>query len=175
MRTYLLTAPRWILGLGTGLLFGGLFGFFGWVFGAMSGPEPVIAGVVCGLLFGGSMVIMRERQQRQLRTAAGELPPDQLRAADRAASRGAVPTDPQVRAAAARVAQSRLDSMLRLRVIVIVGIVLLIASTVLNAIDGEIWSTIITCLGVLTMANLLYEIKRLRRRVGELSTYTQVP
>ena len=152
------------------MLFGVFFGFFGWLFGLMDWPEPLIAGASTGVLFGGSMVVMRERQQRQLHTAAGDLPADQVDAAGRAANRGPVPDDPTIRQAAARIAQSRLDSMVRMRVLVIIAIVLLTGSTVLNALDGEVSSAVITALGVLAMANLLYEVKRLRRRVARLTT-----
>jgi MFS family permease len=114
MRMYLLTAPRWVVGLGSGLLIATVVAVvFQFDNSTRSWTASVLTGVVFGALLGGGLVLSLTMQRSELREAAGELPPAQLSAAYRAAVWGEIPRDPVVRAAAARVAQRRLETLRR--------------------------------------------------------------
>jgi MFS family permease len=115
---YLLTAPRWVVGLGGGLLVATVAAVvFRFDDPTRSWTAAVLTGVVSGALLGGGLVLSLTMQRGELREAAGELPPPRLSAAYRAAVWGAIPSDPVIRAAAARVAERRLET-LRPRILV---------------------------------------------------------
>jgi hypothetical protein len=86
---YRFESGSWTTGLFTGLL-------SAVIFGAVSGP-------------------IQARQQRQALEAAGDLGSDAQRRVSRAAGRGQVPSDPEVRAGAARLAAYRREEVERHR------------------------------------------------------------
>jgi hypothetical protein len=170
MRTYLLTAPRRMVGLFSGLIFGiGSAVFARVIDPPTSWPVTAVIGVATGVLFGGAMAFTLGRQRRALRTAAGDLPPAQLSAAYRAAAWGPIPADPQIRAAAARVAQSRIEAVRRARILFAAGLFLLSAGAVVNVLAGNYGTAVLNVAAVLVLGSELYQLRRLPRRVESLS------
>ncbi|WP_143465714.1 hypothetical protein [Kribbella sp. ALI-6-A] len=170
MRMYLLTAPRWVVGLGGGLLVATVVAVvFRLDNSTRSWTATVLTGVVFGVLLGGGLVLSVTTQRGELREAAGELPPAQLSAAYRAAVWGEIPSDPVVRAAAARVAQRRLEA-LRPRILVAIIAIAMTVGAVLHALADNYGLA-----GVLAVAGLgwiveFFQPARLRRRIELLST-----
>ncbi|MFI7067948.1 hypothetical protein ACIBL3_43620 [Kribbella sp. NPDC050124] len=140
MRTYLLTTPRWVVGLFSGLVFGlGMAALIRFSSPPASWREAAVIGGVAGVLFGSAMAFGLDRQRRELRAAAGDLPPRQLLEAYRAAFRGPMPDDPLVRSAAARVARRRLESLRRARILFVILAILMGIGAVTNLIGGDYW------------------------------------
>jgi hypothetical protein len=119
MRYRLLVAPWWVLAL----IQGTFFGVFMALFAQPHDPEAfgggavgliftaLVAGLPFGLLMGPAMV----RINRRATTAAGLNDPGELAIVSRATTRGPVPTDPRLRAAARNLASHRLDELRRMR------------------------------------------------------------
>jgi hypothetical protein len=167
---YLLTAPRWVVGLGGGLLVATVAAVvFRFDDPTRSWTAAVLTGVVSGALLGGGLVLSLTMQRGELREAAGELPPPRLSAAYRAAVWGAIPSDPVIRAAAARVAERRLET-LRPRILVAIIAIAMAIGTVLHVSAGNY-----RLAGILAVAGLgwiveFFQSAHLRRRVELLST-----
>jgi hypothetical protein len=171
MRTYLLTAPRWMVGVFSGLIFGIGMAF---IVRGISPPTPswpatLVICLATGAGFGLTMAFTIGRQRHALLEAAGDLPPAQLLAAVRAAAWGPVPAEPQIRAAAGRVAQSRIVKIRRSRVLLLIVVVLFSALGVINALLGTYPSAALNVLVVLLMGSELYQLKRLPQRIERLS------
>jgi hypothetical protein len=169
VRTYLLTSPRWALGLFGGLAFAVLSAVFVRATGSTSWPAAVLRSLLTGAFFGVIVSFTLNRQRRQLRAAAGDLPADQLTTAYRAAARGPVPADPQIRAAAVRIAQSRLATVRRVRVLMSLAAAFMLATAVVNALAGNLWLSILSVTSVVVWGSELYQLRRLPRRVEALS------
>jgi hypothetical protein len=73
------------------------------------------SGLTSAVIFGAVSGPIHARQQRRAREAAGDLDRSAQRRANRAAARGEVPGDPDVRAAAARLAAHRREEVERHR------------------------------------------------------------
>lgn len=108
MRQRVLNAQAWVLALGNGGLFGVL-----WVLWLRFGEnqtwtEAVIRGCIVGVVFGAITGPLQHRQQRGVRAAAARSPEGLSKRVRRAAWRGPIPDDPEVRVSAHRllVAQS---------------------------------------------------------------------
>jgi hypothetical protein len=170
MRMYLLTAPRWVVGLGSGLLIATVVAVvFRFDNSTRSWTASVLTGVVFGVLLGGGLVLSLTMQRGELREAAGELAPAQLSAAYRAAVWGEIPSDPVVRAAAARVAQRRLETLRRPRFLVAIIAIAMTVGTVLHVLADNYGLA-----GLLAVAGLgwiveFFQPARLRRRLELLS------
>jgi xanthosine utilization system XapX-like protein len=180
VHTASLTAPRWVIALAAGLPAGILVGLFV----AFATPAPWPAAIACGVLVGaliGSAYDLRARKQRELvRAAAGDLPTDVLVAALRATRDGAVPTDPQIREAALKIASHQLtltpSKTVALSVFPLTGGVL----AILNASSAPDWVLLVfalpallalVCTGVLIW-QAYYLPRRLRERIRLLSVPT---
>ncbi|MCE0535545.1 hypothetical protein LWF15_08485 [Kineosporia rhizophila] len=117
MRTWLVGAPRWKLGLFQGTLFGTFMAVFAAFFSSGSGEGAgrfvgaVVGGVVGGVFFGFFMSHFIANKNAALIGAAGLDDPAELRQAVRAARRGPVPADPRIRQAALRVARHQLSEL----------------------------------------------------------------
>jgi hypothetical protein len=168
MRTYLLTARLWAVGMLSGLIFGAGFAAEGWFAGA-SWQAAALTGVIGGALVGGTLAYASGRQRRDLRAAAGNLSLAQLMEVDRAAARGRIPADPQIRAAAARLARRRIGVLRHFIVLTAVVTILMAIGTVINAIDGDYLLAVSLAAAALLNSAQLYERKRLRRRLQRLS------
>lgn len=170
MRTYLLITPRWQLAVAAGLIAGCFTGLlaglaldFGWAGGLAFGSA-------IGALVGVSMAAGLRSTRRLLSTSVSELPADAVIAAWPGATRGPVPADPEVRATALRIAVHRLEEHRRFRTLYVLGTVICGASTVLSIDAGFGWIDVFVLAGGLAMAYQLFGLRRLRRRVQQLST-----
>lgn len=115
MRAYLLIAPWWVLSLFYGTIFGPATAVFIKVRESSSWTTALAAGALSGIMFGAIMGPTMAQQNRRHRQAAGDLSPQDFFVVQRAARRGPIPTDPRLRAAAARAATFQLDNVRRHR------------------------------------------------------------
>ena len=140
MRTWLLTAPRWVHRVVSGVLFGGSTALVPGVRGDSSWPASLAGGVVAGLVFGLVMGSWSYRTARGTRTAIGDLSPRERRTAARASWRGAAPTDPAVRDAAVRMVDHQLALYLPLRAFtLLVGALFLVGYVVAAVVSAPGW------------------------------------
>ena len=108
LRAYLATAPVWVQSVFMGVFFGVSMTL--WPAGSGgSWIGRILGGVVGGALFGFFMGRFVKREFGAIRSELADLPPDQRRAAMRAAGRGPAPADPVVREAALQCAKHRRD------------------------------------------------------------------
>jgi hypothetical protein len=101
-----------------GLLNGATFAVFMTAFYRLqsgSWTVALVSGSIAAVIFGAVTGPIHARQQRRAEEAAGDLDRSAQRRAARAAVRGAVPDDPEVRAAAARLAAHRREEVERHR------------------------------------------------------------
>jgi Flp pilus assembly protein TadB len=175
MRAYLSKAPRWIMAVIIGLPFGIMMGIYTKIDGPMSSAGAVLEGLVAGVFFGVAMAFSIDKRRRAMRAAVGDLPTGEAKAARRAADRGPIPTDPEIRAAAVRIATQQLD-LLRpvLRRRFIVAMVLLLTFSVVGAVIESPWYLLYALVPALLLTSLWYLPRRIRRRIRLLSEGTNV-
>ncbi|ADB34665.1 hypothetical protein Kfla_5659 [Kribbella flavida DSM 17836] len=161
--------PTWVTFLLGGVPFGVVMGAFikqddgSWT-------EAVVGGVLIGIFFGAAMVRLGVTWDRATAEAEGELPEDKLAAAYRAADGGPIPEDPEVRAAARRIALAFASfSSGRMRRFTLVMLVVLIDVTVVAAILDSPWVLVYTVFFSGVFAVLWWTPRRSRRRAEELS------
>lgn len=114
MRHRLESAPWWALSL----LHGAYFGVFMTLVlrtQGLSWRPAAIGGAVAGLLFGAIVGPLSRRLMDRSLAAVGDLSPERRRVAGRAALRGPVPADPEVREDARRLAAHARDEVRRQR------------------------------------------------------------
>jgi uncharacterized membrane protein (UPF0136 family) len=160
--------PAWATCLLIGIPFGAAMGTYSWVDGT-SPKYAVISGAITGLIFGIAMTLFLRRQNAQLLQAVGDLPPPLRRAANRA-MRGAVPADPEVRAAAIRMAKYRLSVMRRWRTASLIIWGLLLALAVITLLNGSLWRLVLVALFLLFLVFQFTEPRRLRARIELLES-----
>lgn len=131
-------APRWqvalVMGLSCGLGAGLLLAVVG------EGWSGALPGAV-GAALGGGLVgatLLRGQVRRRAEAVAG-LPAPDRRVAGRASLRGAVPEDPETRAAAYALTQQALAEHRRRRVLGIVGSLVMLAMLVNLAVQASPW------------------------------------
>jgi Flp pilus assembly protein TadB len=175
MRAYLSKAPRWIMAVSIGLPFGIMMGIYIKIDGPTSWMGAVVGGLVAGVFFGAVMAFSIDKRLRAMRAAVGDLPAGEAKAARRAADRGPIPTDPEIRAAAVRIATQQLD-LLRpvLRRRFIVGMVLLLTFSVVGAVIESPWYLLYALVPALFLTSQWYLPRRIRRRIRLLSEGTNV-
>ncbi|GAA1559203.1 hypothetical protein [Kribbella lupini] len=169
MRAYLHTAPWWILCLLYGLPFGA-FMAGGILWDNSSGAlEIIVFGLVVGLLYGAGATVVTAKPRRDVLALVGEVPRDQLGAVFRAARRGPVPADPELRAAALRLAVHDADRLRRGLFFGIPWAVLLIAVAVFRR-DPPSHPLFVVLAGLMVaaVAYQLYVWRNLKRRVALL-------
>lgn len=171
MNAWLARATRWQLGvsfgllcgLGTGVLVASL-GRDGW-----AGFLPAALGAgIAGGLFGAT--VLRGQVRRQV-DAVGVLPAPARRAAGRASLGGAVPDDPDARAAAYALARHALGEQRRHRVLGVLGSLVIVGLLVRLALGSSPWwwvGVAVVCAG--TAYGQLVLPRRLRRRADLLRT-----
>ncbi|TCO41014.1 hypothetical protein EV646_116105 [Kribbella antiqua] len=133
----------------------------------------LVGGLVVGAFFGAGMTYSLNRQRRSERRALGNVRQQDWKAARRAAARGAVPADPAVRAAAARLAVDQLSSLRRRRklIVIVFGVNLVIA--VVNLfVNPSLWCAVLAICWTLGVAGQWYLQRRLRHRVNLLTDDT---
>ena len=168
MRTRLLTAPAWALGLAYGGAFSLLYTAWGRFGQGRSWGEAVAVAVVCGALFGLVIGPVQRAQNQRTAAAVGSRSGVDLGRVVRAASRGPVPADPKERRAARVVAAAQLAALDRqLPYAVVVAAVLLGISAWLVVTDSpHWWLGAVFCAVVLLPRAVIG--RRLRRRIERL-------
>jgi hypothetical protein len=170
VRDRLLNAPTWV----TSLLSGGLFGLLNTVTGRLIGgenwTEASVGGAMGGFVFGAVMGPVLARQQLRARDAVGTRSAAELRRAARAANRGPVPDDRELREAARRYALHQRGEILRQRrwgIPFLVVVAALIVWLALRA-DAVFWWFAV---GLLLVAFVAYvaQPRRLERRAELLA------
>ncbi len=165
MNAWLERATRWQLGvsfgllcgLGTGVLVASL-GRDGW-----AGFLPAALGAgIAGGLFGAT--VLRAQVRRQVE-AVGVLPAAARRAAGRASLGGAVPDDPDARAAAYALTQQALEEQGRHRLVGVLGSLVVLGLLVRLALWGSPWWWVgVAVVGPGVVYGRLLLPRRLRRR-----------
>lgn len=115
MRERLLHAPVWVLGLVNGVLFGLFWTAWSRYGDGESWTSSLATGAVLGVVFGCVMGVVQHRQQRGVRDAAVHSPEGLSKRVRRAAFRGPVPEQPEVREAARVLALAQLAQYERQR------------------------------------------------------------
>jgi amino acid transporter len=168
-------APWWVWSLITGVGYGVVMGFYFQWSASNPGTGGWILGLSSGVFFGAFMGPFAARQARLTRALMGPLSPEQRRCARRAATRGPVPEDADVRAAALRLNVHQLAVTLRSRNWGLSGLGLILAGTVVVTVSESAWSTCVV--GVLLYAIvagvLIYSPTRLRRQLARLEPATE--
>lgn len=112
MRTRLLDAPWWVLGLVSGIPFGAVMAVTSLLDGGSVG-SAVVSAIVSGVIFGALMGVFQARMNRRAREAVGDVSADRAAVVHRSAVRGPVPDDPEVRGAAVRLVAHQLEQSRR--------------------------------------------------------------
>jgi hypothetical protein len=171
MRTDLADAPRWVLGTVTGIPFGAATGVYTTIDEPTSWTEAIVAGLIAGVIFGATMAYSLDQRRREVRAAAGDLPANKFRS--RAAARGPVPTDPEIRAAARRIATQQLDRFFRGRKLSIAAMALAVVFGVGMALTGSPWRLLYALGAGALLINQRHWPQRIRRRIALLSDTTE--
>lgn len=133
-----------------------------------SWTTALAAGAISGILFGAMMGPTMAKQNRRHRQATGDLSPQDFFVVQRAARRGPIPTDPRLRAAAARAAAFQLDNARGHRKSGIPIFGLGLAMSVAFVFQSRWWLLVMPAYAYLLIA--LWELpKRLERRRKLLS------
>ncbi|QXG77692.1 hypothetical protein KUM42_09440 [Modestobacter sp. L9-4] len=164
MRTWLLTAPRWVHRVASGVLFGGLTAVFYGLEDDHSWTAALVGGVAGGVLFGLVMGSWSYRTARGTHAVVAGLTPAQRRTAARVSWHGPAPHDPAVRAAAVRMIDHQLALYLPLRAFTLIVGVLMLALYVMAALVSSPWWWLVVPVWVGMITLSLLAPARLRRR-----------
>ncbi|MFI5706661.1 hypothetical protein [Kribbella sp. NPDC051620] len=134
-----------------------------------SATWKLLIAAVSGLLIAAPLTWSLKQRWRLQDRAMGDAPVDVRRAAAKAAWKGPVPADPEVRAAALRLAEEHLAKTRKARVLVFVGVGLVLISAVASAVTGSPWRLLFVALYVPLLVTVLRAPGRLRRRIAQLS------
>ncbi|MGY2127991.1 hypothetical protein [Blastococcus sp. SYSU DS0617] len=164
MRERLLHAPAWVLGLVNGSLFGLVWAAFMRFGGGESWPTTLTYGGVAGAVFGGLRGRIQYRQQQGLRDVAARSPEGLSRRVRRAASRGPVPADPEVREAAHGLVLAQLAPLDRQRLWATPFFVLVALLSAFLAVTDSPWWWLAVVAWTVAAAGHPWKRARLRRR-----------
>lgn len=118
MRVYLLLrAPWWILALIYGIYFGAVTGVLNAVTNHQDFATAAAGGAAGGLFFGLLMGVTTSRRRDRLSQIAGPVSREQLPVVFRAAAKGPIPDDPDIRRASGQVIAYRLSRLGKLVVL----------------------------------------------------------
>ena len=130
--------------------------------GMSTGPAAIGA-AVAGVIFGLIMGPISRRIGNGYLEAMGNVPVSRQREVRRAATRGPVPTDPELRRAALSVIRYRIDSFRKMRWAVVMWLFLIALSLGLTVTDSRWWAlAVLLFAGFLSMH--LWTPRRLRSR-----------
>jgi hypothetical protein len=169
--TVALSWSRVLLSAWAGLVGGVGIGAFFKTDGTSWTASGVIA-LMTGIVFAVAAWSFEPRWRRERAQIEGGLPRDKLRVARRAAERGPVPADAEIRAAAARIASrglARSRWQPGPKLIAAMGGVMLIG-TAGAAADGSPWAFLYAASGCTMVYTGLFRPRQLRRRIELLST-----
>lgn len=162
---------RWLLAVWIGLIGGVGVGFFLKTEGASWTASGIVAGIAV-VPFAMATWRSEPSWRRQREELEGGLPADRLKLARRASMRGQVPTDPEIRAAALRIA---FDGLTRSRwqpsprLITALGVVMAIAA-VGATVSRSPWALLYALVAVGNLYSGWYLPRQLRRRIELLSS-----
>lgn len=169
MRERLNTMPTWALLLVTWLF----WAVVTFVMGVVADRDLLwtfVFAVGIGLITAAALTFGIKSRLRWENRALGDASKDVRRQALRAAWKGPVPADPEVRAAAIEVAQEQLRQMRRTRLILVVAVTVGLVATIASAITGSPWRMLYTLpYVVLFAAAFVLTPRRLRHRLALLS------
>lgn len=165
MRDRLNLMPTWALLL----ILWAIWAATGFVMGALSGLDPRwnagLAGGL-GLIAAAAFTAGLKIRFRWENRALGDVSKDVRRLALRAAWKGPVPTDPEVRTAAIAVAEEQLRQMRRTRPILIVALALGLVAVTGSAITGSPWQLLYNLPYIFVLvATFAVAPRRLRKRL----------
>ncbi|MFI6833732.1 hypothetical protein ACIBG5_41930 [Kribbella sp. NPDC050241] len=172
MRNNLSAAPKWVVALIMGTGFGAGMGIFIKNDGS-SWAETLVSGLILSVAFGIPMAFLFDKEQRQMRAVAGDIPTETWKSAYRAAASGPIPEDPEVRAAALRIAthQLRQDGQMPRPVRIGTALLVLTASVIQSVADSP-WYLLFAVAPVFILVSHLYLPRRSLRRIELLSEPT---
>jgi hypothetical protein len=170
MRDYMSGAPKWVVAVIAGTYFGTGMGIFIKSDGS-SWTETIIGALTLGVAFGIPAAFWFDKERRRQSCAAqGDLPTDKLKSAHRAAERGPIPEDPEVRAAALRIATHHLQQLPHAPRLVAIGSpVLFLIITVIGSVTDSPWYLIIAVVPVFILIGQVSLPRRTPRRIELLS------
>jgi hypothetical protein len=171
MRIDPLHIKPWVAGIAAGLFFGVVLALLAIPLDLEIWPGAVFSVVVGGVLTVIAIKLVVSNLQRRLGPAVEGLSPETARVAYRAARRGPVPAEPDVRAAALGIAERQLAGMLKGRIWLLIAGACVVLSQVLVALDDDSrqWWRFWPAAGmVLVVAAQFYQPKQLRRRIAQL-------
>jgi Flp pilus assembly protein TadB len=173
MRDYMSGSPKWVVAVIAGAFYGTGMGIFVKSDGS-SWTATIISAVVLGVGFGIPSAFWFDKQRRQMRAAEGDLPTDKLKSAHHAAERGPIPEDPEVRAAARRIATHQLQQLQRTPRLVVIGVpAALLVVVVIGSVTDSPWNLIFAVAPVFVLIGQLSVSRRARRRIELLSDPTE--
>ncbi|MEV8378516.1 hypothetical protein AB0P21_37605 [Kribbella sp. NPDC056861] len=140
-----------------------------------SSDFALVSGVVSGLGILLVVILIVRRQDFATQAALGDLPAAVRRGAYQAQRRSRpVPTDPEVRSAAIRLAEYRLVQLLRWRNVVVVGWGLWLAFSVFTLIrQPSLWRLGLVVLYLFLIGQQFYLTRSLRNRVEVLKAESE--
>jgi Flp pilus assembly protein TadB len=163
---YLSDPPRWLIAV----VAGGMFGIAMGLSAKFDGDGWFGAGLMAtsGIPFGLTTAWWTSRWRRERDQVEADIPAEKLQATRLAAARGPVPTDPEIRAAAARIAAHELTEVTRHRRLrILLGGVMLIG-TVGAAAAGSLWALLYAFVAAAVLYTNWYRPRQLRRRIAQL-------
>ena len=165
VRTWLLTAPRWVHRVVSGVLFGSSTVVCCAVQEGCSWVAALLGGAVGGVLFGLVMGSWSHRTASGTHAVVAGLTPAERRTAARVSWRGPAPEDVAVRAGAVRMIDHQLALYLPLRAFTLVVGVLMRALYVVAAFVSSTWWWLVAPVwaGMVTLS-LLAPVRLRRRR-----------
>jgi hypothetical protein len=158
-----------VLALVAGLPFGGAMALYRGLIDGDGWRHALVGGGIAGLVFGGLMGPVLYRQNRRLRQVIGELSVRDIRRVGRAAWRGPVPADPEIRSAAYRLAVHRLSQNRDLRVLGVVVLAGWLLVCVILALTQTPWFWLEVLLVAAILGAYLAQQRRLERRAALLA------
>jgi hypothetical protein len=170
VRLRLMNLRWWQWSLITGVPVGGLLFLFLYLFVGSHYRYPYdwIVCVGTGIAFGAAMGPLLAGQARRLRQVIGSMSAEEYLQVRRAAARGPVPADPDLRQKAARLASHHYDELARFRVPMLIGFSLFIVLEVLAAVVVSPRFWLGAAFFALMLASQVWLWRQLRRRVERL-------
>jgi Flp pilus assembly protein TadB len=168
VRSFRSNRPKWL----EALLFGVPFGIAMGLTAKSDGAGWLGAGFMAtsGIPFGLAMAWWASGWPREADQPESDLTTDELQLARRTASRGPVPADPKVQAAAIRIVTHQLaQAMAHRKFMILVGGMMLIA-TVGAASAGSLWAVLFAFSAGTALYSHGYRPRQLKRRIEMLRT-----
>jgi Flp pilus assembly protein TadB len=169
LRQRLLSAPRWVLVVVSGIPFGAAMGVMGGL-DRGSWTQGLIEGAITGVAYGLLMGVVLRRQFGRYREAMGNVSQSDVRRAVRDARHGRVPDDPEARRAAYRLLSTQVGQLRRQRRWAPAFLLLMIAIGVLLAVTQSPWWWVAVPIWVGALTLHLVLPRRMDRQLDLLRT-----